>query len=53
MRGQGIRISRVHLGAPRDMWYESYAFYPKHGYRPTAPRYMAKELCPAKPDDEH
>ena len=44
MRGAGIRVSRVHLGEPRDQWFESYAFYPKHGYGEYGPRYMKKEL---------
>ena len=44
MRAQGIMVSKVHLGAPREQWYESYAFYPKHGYTEYAPRYMKKEL---------
>ena len=44
MRAQGITVSRVHLGEPREQWFESYAFYPKHGYREYQPRYMKKEL---------
>ena len=44
MKKQGIAVSHVHLGAPREQWYESYAFYPKHGYREYQPRYMKKEL---------
>ena len=44
MRKRGVSISRVHLGEPRETWFESYAFYPKHGYREYAPRYMMKEL---------
>ena len=32
MRDAGIRVARIHLGEPRDQWFESYAFYPKHGY---------------------
>ena len=44
MRRQGIRTSLVHLGEPKEQWFESYAFYPKHGYREYAPRYMRKEL---------
>jgi GNAT superfamily N-acetyltransferase len=40
----GISISRVHLGEPEEQWFESYVFYPKHGYRPYAPRYMKKQL---------
>ena len=44
MRARGIRVCRVHLGEPREQWFESYAFYPKHGYAETAPRYMEKRL---------
>lgn len=44
MRRKGIMLSRLHLGEPREQWFESYAFYPKHGYREIAPRCMIKEL---------
>ena len=44
MRGRGITVSLVHLGEPREQWFESYSFYPKHGYAEYAPRYMRKEL---------
>ena len=44
MRAKGITLCRVHLGEPREQWYESYAFYPKHGYKEYAPRRMRKEL---------
>ena len=44
MKRNGISISRVHLGEPEEQWFESYLFYPKHGYRPYAPRYMKKQL---------
>ena len=44
MRAAGITTVKVHLGHPRDQWFESYAFYPKNGYREYAPRYMKKEL---------
>ena len=44
MRKQGIRTVFVHLGAPKEQWFESYAFYPKHGYTEYAPRYMRKDL---------
>ena len=44
MRRKGITLSRVHLGEPKEQWFESYAFYPKHGYREIAPRCMIKEL---------
>ena len=44
MRENGITTSHVHLGEPREQWFESYSFYPKHGYVEYAPRYMKKEL---------
>ena len=44
MRGRGIKVCHVHLGEPEEQWFESYAFYTKHGYREYAPRYMKKEL---------
>ena len=44
MRENGITTSHVHLGEPKEQWFESYSFYPKHGYVEYAPRYMKKEL---------
>lgn len=44
MRENGITVSKVHLGAPKEQWFESYLFYPKHGYDEYEPRYMKKEL---------
>lgn len=44
MRKNGITVSRVHLGEPKEQWFESYAFYPKHGYTEYEPRYMKKDL---------
>ena len=44
MRRKGITISRVHLGSSKEHWYESYEFYPKHGYEEYKERYMMKEL---------
>lgn len=44
MKRNGITVAKVHLGEPEEQWFESYAFYPKHGYRPYAPRYMKKQL---------
>ncbi len=55
MRDNSITTARVHLGDPPEQWFESYSFYPKHGYAAYAPRYMAKELsaqiaiCEEKP----
>ena len=44
MREQGISVSLVHLGAPKEQWFESYAFYPKNGYQEYQPRFMRKNL---------
>lgn len=44
MHNNGIIISKVHLGEPKEQWFESYSFYPKHGYIEYEPRYMMKEL---------
>ena len=44
MKKQGIAVSLVHLGAPKEQWFESYSFYPKNGYVEYAPRYMRKNL---------
>lgn len=44
MKAKGFAVSRVHLGTPETQWFESYAFYPKHGYVLTEPAYMKKEL---------
>ena len=44
MREHGISVSLVHLGAPKEQWFESYAFYPKNGYQEYQPRFMRKNL---------
>lgn len=44
MKSKGINISYVHLGEPKEQWYESYSFYPKHGYCEFKQRYMRKKL---------
>ena len=44
MRRNGITTALVHLGEPKEQWFESYRFYPKHGYEEYAPRYMKKKL---------
>ena len=44
MRSRGITTSCVHLGSPKAQWFESYFFYPKHGYQEYSPRYMKKHL---------
>lgn len=44
MKEHGKTVSHVHLGSPKEQWYESYQFYPKHGYEEYAPAYMKKVL---------
>ncbi|MGN1118200.1 MAG: GNAT family N-acetyltransferase [Acutalibacteraceae bacterium] len=44
IKKQGKTAIRIHLGAPREQWFESYRFYPKNGYRECEERYMIKEL---------
>ncbi len=44
MRSRGFTAARVHLGWPREQWFESWAFYPKHGYAEYEPRHMRKAL---------
>ena len=44
LRSAGVTVSHVHLGSPRSQWFESYAFYPKHGYQEYKPGYMMKQL---------
>ena len=44
MKNNDIKVSLIHLGEPKEQWFESYAFYPKHGYVEFEPRYMKKEL---------
>ena len=42
VRRMGKTAVHVHLGGKE--YFESYSFYPKHGYTLYAPRYMKKEL---------
>lgn len=44
MKETGIAVSKVHLGNSKENWFESYSFYPKHGYIEYEPRYMKKVL---------
>lgn len=44
MRADGIAVAMVHLGTPPEQWFESYSFYPKHGYVECGLRYMMKKL---------
>ncbi|RKI64047.1 hypothetical protein D7V82_19105, partial [bacterium 1xD8-6] len=40
----GKKTIKIHLGTPREQWFESYAFYPKYGYWEYEKQYMKKEL---------
>ena len=44
MRKQGVSVALVHMGTPKEQWFESYAFYPKYGYEEYKPGYMRKAL---------
>lgn len=37
-------VSRVHLGRPKEQWFESYQFYQKNGYIEYEEAYMQKQL---------
>ena len=40
----GKKTIKIHLGTPREQWFESYAFYSKYGYQEYEKQYMKKEL---------
>lgn len=42
LKAQGKTVAHVHLGG--EEYFESYHFYPKHGYTAYAPRWMKKDL---------
>ena len=44
MKNNKILVSKVHLGTPKEDWFESYSFYLKHGYVEYEERYMKKLL---------
>jgi GNAT superfamily N-acetyltransferase len=44
IRRQGITRSLVHLGSPKEQWFESFSFYPKNGYTEYMQGYMEKKL---------
>ena len=44
MKNNKILVSKVHLGIPKEEWFESYSFYLKHGYLEYEERYMRKLL---------
>ena len=44
MKNNKILVSKVHLGTPKEDWFESYSFYTKHGYVEYEERYMKKLL---------
>ncbi|WP_236560059.1 GNAT family N-acetyltransferase [Streptococcus halichoeri] len=35
---------RIHLGEPREQWYESYNFYPKYGYNFYDKNHLIKQI---------
>lgn len=43
-RLNGKSVSHVHLGAPKEQWFESYPFYLKNGYVEYGERRMKKQL---------
>ena len=43
-RQHGKTAVHVHLGAPKEQWFESYSFYPKNGYVEYEERHMKKHL---------
>ncbi len=40
----GKKTIKIHLGTPREQWFESYAFYTKYGYKEYEKQYMKKKL---------
>lgn len=44
MKDKGKSVVKVHLGAPKEQWYESYSFYLKNGYIEYEERHMKKEI---------
>jgi hypothetical protein len=44
MKNNKTLVSKVHLGTPKEDWFESYSFYLKHGYVEYEERYMRKLL---------
>lgn len=44
MKRKGISTVLVHLGEPKEQWFESYSFYPERGYVEYSTRYMRKEI---------
>ena len=37
-------VAHVHLGTPKEQWFESYQFYQKNGYTEYEEGYMQKQL---------
>lgn len=44
LKQEGKKAIHIHLGEPKEQWFESYEFYKKHGYLEYKNRYMKKEL---------
>ena len=43
-KSQGKTSVHIHLGLPKEQWFESWQFYPKNGYVQYDERHMKKEL---------
>lgn len=44
IKSKGKTLIRVHLGTPKEQWFESYLFYAKNGYMEYELEYMKKIL---------
>ena len=44
IKSAGKSAIYAHLGSPKEQWFESHSFYPKHGYVEFAPCRMVKKL---------
>ena len=44
MIADNISVSKVHTGLSKNVWFESYYFYNKHGYIEYEPRYLKKKI---------
>ncbi|MGT2858800.1 GNAT family N-acetyltransferase [Streptococcus dysgalactiae subsp. equisimilis] len=44
LRKIGKSHVRIHLGQPKEQWFESYQFYPKHGYQFYDDTHLIKKL---------
>ena len=44
VKKNGKDATLVHLGKPKEQWFESWKFYPKNGYGEIEDSIMRKEL---------